>query len=180
LINLFEFQNFRRRDLAFCRNFAIVRRAISSLNRALSVKTPILLASALCLSLGGCISTQEMPLAPNVVRLDTSASGLLFSRLATGQTMHRAAELTLQSGYTHFRLDDASLSQGSRYAGSFTSANATAYGNQNLAVVNGSAMSTPIYRPTTSVGVTVIMFHADEPGAKGAFDAAQVLKGMAG
>jgi hypothetical protein len=30
------------------------------------------------------------------------------------------------------------------------------------------------------VGVTVIMFHADEPGAKGAFDAAEVLKKYGG
>jgi len=28
--------------------------------------------------------------------------------------------------------------------------------------------------------VTVIMFHADEPGAQGAFDAAEVLKQMNG
>jgi len=34
----------------------------------------------------------------------------------------------------------------------------------------------PIYRPTTDVGVTVVMLHANEPGAKGAFDAAEVLK----
>ena len=27
----------------------------------------------------GCINTQEMPLAPNVVRLDTHVSGLLFA-----------------------------------------------------------------------------------------------------
>lgn len=41
----------------------------------------------------GCVSTQELPLAPNMVRLDTHASGGLFIGQATGQTMRRAAEV---------------------------------------------------------------------------------------
>lgn len=127
-------------------------------------------------SLAACVHTQEMPLAPNVVRLDTQASGLLFQGQAAPQTMHRAAELTLQSGYSHFRFEQASTQQGSQYAGSVTSGTATAYGSGNFATVNGSAVSTPIYRPTSSVGVTVVMFHANEPGAQGAFDAVSVLK----
>ena len=65
----------------------------------------------------GCIHTQELPLAPNVVRLDTQASGLLFAGQATTQTMRRAAELTLQNGYTHFRFEQAELAQGSQLAG---------------------------------------------------------------
>jgi hypothetical protein len=41
---------------------------------------------------------------------------------------------------------------------------------------NGSSFSSATYRPTSNVGVTVIMFHADEAGAKDAFEAEQVLK----
>jgi hypothetical protein len=32
----------------------------------------------------------------------------------------------------------------------------------------GTGFSTPIYARTSHVGVTVVMFHASEPGAKGA------------
>jgi len=132
-------------------------------------------ALALGLSIAGCVSTQEMPLAPNVVRLDTQASGLLFTGQATGQTMRRAAELTLQNGYSHFRLEQAQVSQGSELAGVYSSGSASIYGNGYGASGFGNGFSTPIMRPTASVGVTVVMFHTDEAGAKGAFDAKAVL-----
>jgi hypothetical protein len=122
-----------------------------------------------------------MPLAPNVVRLDTHASGLLFTGQAAPQTLHSAAELTLQNGYTHFRLQLANIAQGSQLAGVYSSGSGNAYGTAigNTASVNANAtgFSTPIYRHTADVGVTVVMFHADEPGAKGAFDAAEVCGG---
>jgi hypothetical protein len=35
---------------------------------------------------------------------------------------------------------------------------------------------TAIPRPTASVGVTVVMFQANEPGAQGAFNAVDVLR----
>ena len=129
-----------------------------------------------------------MPLAPNVARLDTQASGLLFGGQATSQTMRRAAELTLQNGYSHFRFEQAELSQGSQLAGVYSQTQGTASGQANgmttgnvytgnaSATYSGTGLATPIYRRTTSVGVTVIMFHENEPGAKGAFDAAEVLK----
>ena len=114
-----------------------------------------------------CITTQEMPLAPNVVRLDTQASGLLFVGQAAPKTLKRAAELSLQKGYTHFRLGQANVSQGSVLAGVYSSAESTSYGSAtatgfgNMAFVNGTSrssgfgMATPLYAPTASVGVTV-------------------------
>ena len=102
---------------------------------------PIKTLSALALGLliAGCVSTQEILLAPNFVRLDTHAP---FTSEAASQTVRRAAELTLLNGYTHFRL-------------------------------------TPMYWTTgdfgTDVGATVVMFHAGEAGARGAFDARTVL-----
>lgn len=136
----------------------------------------------------GCIHTQEMPLAPNMVRLDTQASGLLFAGQATSQTMRRAAELTLQNGYSHFRIEQAELSQGTQLASVYSQSQGTASGQANgvatanvftgnvAASYSGTGLSTPIYRRSTSVGATVIMFHENEPGAKGAFDAAEVLR----
>ena len=132
--------------------------------------------AAFCVS--GCVTTQEAPLAPNVVRLDTRASGGLFVGQATGQTMRRAAEVTLQNGYSHFRLQDVQLSNGSQFAGEVSSGtgSAFAYGYGAFGAGSYSGFSTPIYRPTADVGVTVVMFHANDPGAKGAFDAEKVLK----
>jgi hypothetical protein len=124
----------------------------------------------------GCIRTQELPLAPNAVRLDTHASGVLFAGQAAQQTLHRAAELTLQNGYTHFRLEQANVAQGSELSGVYLTDTGSTYGNSAYVNANASGFSTPIYRPKSDIGVTVVMFHAGEPGAKNAFDAAEMLR----
>jgi hypothetical protein len=49
-------------------------------------------------------------------------------------------------------------------AATMGSANATTFGS-----------STVMRAPTAGAAATVIMFHANEPGAQGAFDAEQVL-----
>lgn len=124
-------------------------------------------------------TTSEMPLAPNMVRLDTNASGLIFTSTAGAITMKKAAEATLKRGYTHFRLERAQTAQASRFVGMNTNTSgfgqATVYGNTAYGSYRGSSFSTPMYAPTAQIGVTVIMFHANEAGAKGAFDAADVL-----
>jgi hypothetical protein len=61
------------------------------------------------LALAACVTTQEMPLAPNVVRLDTHASGDMFGEDAPGQTMRRAAEVTLQNRFSYFQLQQAQM-----------------------------------------------------------------------
>ncbi len=53
------------------------------------------------LGVSACGGIQELPLAPNIVRLDVSPSGAPFIGEAT---LRRAAELTLQNGYSAFRL----------------------------------------------------------------------------
>ncbi|MBX8803475.1 hypothetical protein HBA92_22495, partial [Ochrobactrum sp. MR28] len=71
-------------------------------------------------------------------------------------------------------------SQGRQLAGISTSGSGsysgTAYGNNVYGSYNSSGFATPIYAPTANVGVTVIMFKANEAGAKGAWNAAQVIK----
>jgi hypothetical protein len=132
----------------------------------------------LSLLVTACATTSEMPLAQNVVRLDTQASGLLFVGSAPSMTMKKAAEATLRRGHTHFRLEQASSSQGSRLAGIQTynsgTASATMYGNTAYWTYGGQGFATRLYAPTANVGVTLVMFN--ESGAKGAFDAADVLK----
>lgn len=132
------------------------------------------------LALAGCITTQEMPLAPNVVRLDTQSRGLLFTGQTVPQTMRAAAKATLDRGYTHFKFEDASLQQGSVVTGTLGSSNTAMNGSYGGGFMNANANtfgSTAVMRaPTAGAAVTVIMFHANEPGAQGAFDAEQVLK----
>lgn len=119
-----------------------------------------------------CATTNEMPLAPNVVRLDTQASGLLFTSTAGQTTLKKAAEATKARGYTHFRLSDASTASGSRFVGM----QAQSFGSFNSGSYSGSTTYTPMHAPTASIGVTVTMFHANERGAQGAFSVAEVLK----
>jgi hypothetical protein len=127
-------------------------------------------------ALSGCVTTQEVPLAPNMVRLDTHAAGALFIGQASGQTLKRAAELTLQNGYTHFRLESPQTGQGEQLAGIYSSGNATAFATGYGATGFSSGFSTPLYARTADVAVTVVMFHANDPQAKNAFDAAAILK----
>lgn len=124
----------------------------------------------------GCVSTQEMPLAPNMVRLDTSAKGAFFVPHAGDLTLQRAAQATLRNGYEYFRLEQPEMGQGSQLVGASSFGNATVYGNAFGATGYGSSFTTPVYAPTSEIGVTVVMFRANEPGAKGAFNAADILK----
>lgn len=134
----------------------------------------------IALTLAGCISTQEMPLAPNVVRLDTQSRGLLFTGQTVPQTMRTAAKATLERGYTHFKIADAALGQGSQVAGVVGTSNTNFSGNYGNGMVSGTSNSfgtaNVIRAPTANAAATIVMFNANEPGAQGAFDAEQVLK----
>jgi hypothetical protein len=118
-------------------------------------------------STAACITTQEMPLAPNAVRLDAQASGLLFTGKVASTTMPRAAELSLQKGFTHFRLEQAAMVQG------YSSASVS--GRRGYLTTSG--LATPIYTPTASVAVTVLMLKADDPRATDALEGPQVRLG---
>ena len=62
----------------------------------------LIVAAIAGLALSACSQTQEYPLAPNMVRLDVNPPAAPFAREAT---LRRAAELTLQHGYSAFRLE---------------------------------------------------------------------------
>ena len=97
----------------------------------------LVVAVIACLGAAACASTQESRLAPNLVRIDVDRPAAPFVGDAT---LRRAAQLTLQNGYSAFRLDPIYVESFDRF------------------------------------GVTVVMFHAGDPRAEGAFDAANVLK----
>jgi hypothetical protein len=115
------------------------------------------------LATGGCISTQEMPLAPNVVRIDTQAQGWLFTGRAVPQTMRAAANATLERGYTNFKFAEANVAQGEVTTGAIAT-----YGG-------GVGTVSAVGAPVTGNAVTVVMFHAEDPQAKDSFDAKQIL-----
>jgi hypothetical protein len=119
--------------------------------------------------LAGCVSTQEMPLAPNVVRIDTQAKGVLFTGQAVPQTMRAAAQATLARGYSHFKFAGTDVQQGSVETGAVANDNDTG-------APSGLGTVTALHDLTANSTATVLMFHADDPEAKGAFNAAQVIK----
>lgn len=135
----------------------------------------ILLSTLTILSLSACVSSQVMPLAPNVVRIDSRASGLLSQGKAVPETMTRAAKETLARGYTHFRFTDAAMGQGSEIVGASGWSSGNAYGYGNTANFNSFGGATVNRRPVEGAAATVTMFHAGEQGAQGAFDAKQIL-----
>jgi hypothetical protein len=132
---------------------------------------------ALAGGMAGCVSTSEMEVTPNVVMLQSRASGALFAGKSGPELMKKAAEVTLQHGYTCFALSGAQMQTGSQYAGSINTANATVtgfgYGNSFSATGFGSGFSTPIYRHVEMAGATVTM--SKECGAN-SFRAADILK----
>lgn len=139
-----------------------------------------IICSALCaMALTACATTNEVALAPNVVRLDTQAQGLAFVGSAGEVTLQRAAQATIDRGYTHFRVTDAQTAQGRALAGVNNSwsgsGTATRIGNTTYVNARGGGFGTPVYALTANVGMTVEMFHANEAGARGAFNAQEVL-----
>ena len=130
--------------------------------------------------LAGCISTQEMPLAPNVIRLDTQSAGFLFTGQTVPQTMRRAATATLERGYTHFKISDAAMNQGSQVAGVVGNSTTNFNGSYGYGSMSGNSNSfgtaSVVRAPTATAAATIVMFHANEPGAQGAFEAEQVLR----
>lgn len=142
----------------------------------INILSTILLTSS-CLA--ACVSTQVMPVAPNAVQINTQASGLLSRGKAVPETMVAAAKETLSRGYTHFKFSSASSGQGSEVYGatSFGSGNinGNTYGNNFGANYNSYGVTNINRRHTEAAAATVVMFHAGDAGARGAFDARKVL-----
>ena len=72
------------------------------------------------------------------------------------------------------------MQQGSVVTGAVATSNSNYNGSYGNGFVSGNSSglgtASLIRAPTAAAAATVIMFHADEPGAKNAFEAQQVLK----
>jgi hypothetical protein len=138
-----------------------------------TMRIPAILAAALLLN--ACIHTEEMQLAPNIVQLNTQAEGALFVGHAGDVTLQRAAKVTLANGYDYFKFQNAQMGSGQQLVGVQSFGSATAVGSPYAVTATGSAFTTPVYARTSKIGVTVVMFHTGEPGAKDAFDARAII-----
>jgi len=122
----------------------------------------VLMMIAAIVFLGGCVQTRELQMAQNVVRLETEGRGRIGAQAVDGAIMKRAAEATLQRGYTHFRLDGANMNSRSEIIGFSAGFNSISADRMRV----------------TNVGATVTMYKANEPGARGALDAEEVLASL--
>ena len=113
----------------------------------------IIAAMAMAATLAACTTTNTVPIAPDIFRLDTDAQGLLFTGDAGSDTLLKAAQITQQRGYPYFKILDGNSAAGSTYAG--TTANV--YGNTLIA--------SPVYAPQQKVSITVQMLMMPEQGA---------------
>jgi hypothetical protein len=103
--------------------------------------------------LAACTTTNTVPIAPDVFRLDTQASGLLFTGSAGSDTLLKAAEITGQRGYTHFKILDGASGAGTAYAGT------------TVNMIGNTMFANPNYTPTQNVSVVVQMLNSPQQGA---------------
>ncbi len=126
--------------------------------------------------LGGCTTLSTTPMAKNVWNVQADSGGLLFVGGNKEAALKQAAELTLQQGYQRFVIADAAGAKGSQYIGNTGyTANSVFSGNTMHTNIYGG---TPIYRPTASTSLTVIMFNPGDEGFDQAIDAASYLAGL--
>lgn len=105
-------------------------------------------------ALAGCVSSQEIPLAMNAYQLEVSGTGRWGASAVPRETLRRAAQLTLEKGFTHFILEGATMQTGSTYA--------------------GQVSMVPVVARTRSNSVTVRMYRIGEN--QNALDARQILR----
>lgn len=136
----------------------------------------LVIAGVFAALLSGCATTSKIDLAPNVVQLDTSATGLI-SVNNIGDTIHKeAAQATIDRGYTHYRIIASNSSRGRQLVGmnqnSSGMATATTYGNTTYVSGSGFRTATPIYAQTADVSIIVEMFNS---AVSDSFSATEIL-----
>jgi hypothetical protein len=78
--------------------------------------------------------------------------------------MRAAAQATLSRGYTHFKLADAGIAQGSTVTGVIGSSSRNFSGTYGPGYINGTSSgfgsATVVRAPVAADGAAVVMFHA--------------------
>lgn len=138
------------------------------------------------IAVSACMTTKtEIPLAANAVQIQVSGGGLASREQVTRDTLQHAAQLTVDRGYTHFRLAAADVSDQIVQVGTtpvqaqtFGSTYGHTFGNTYGGTWSGTTMVTggqPIMARRTDAKAVVLMYHADDPEAENALDANAIL-----
>ena len=132
----------------------------------------LLLSLALSVIVTGCVQTSELPLAENVVLIRATGlssnwiTHMVVAEQVPTQTLRRAAQATIDRGYTHFRIKNAT-------------SQATYVGNTPLrGHVMGNSVMVSGGNPITSTDIVlmIVMYREGEKGARGAIDAHFTLR----
>jgi outer membrane murein-binding lipoprotein Lpp len=140
------------------------------------LRVAVLLATTLLIA--GCVSSQEMQLSKNTVRINTHGEGFIGSVESDNFTMRRAAKLTLDNGYQRFIIADASRSSRVEtvgYTPGQAITNVRYEGHRRVETTSYTAPQ-PIRETMTEVGVTVIMLNPGDEDFENAIDAAETIK----
>lgn len=125
-----------------------------------------------------CVSSREMQLSKNTVRIDTHGEGFIGSMESDNYTMRKAAKLTLENGYQRFIIADASRASHVEtvgYTPGQAITNVRYEGHRRVETTSYTAPQ-PIRETMTEVGVTVIMLNPGDEGFENAIDAAETIK----
>jgi len=119
---------------------------------------------------------EETQLAPNVWRVSFKGNGYTSTERVEDLVLLRSAELTLQSGFTHFGLAasrvGASQSAYTTPVTTTTTANVTAYGNSAYGTANSySSGGNTYFVSKPSANNVVVMFKGQPDAAGMVFDA---------
>jgi len=131
------------------------------------------------LLMAGCVSTNEVALAPNVLRIDAEAGGYAYVGKANAAMMKRAAASTLERGYTHFITGNYDRQTGSEVVG--MSSNTTGFGNTTglgdtaYHSFNANTQTNVWRAPTEKTSMMIMMFKPEDNIPSHAWDASEVL-----
>ncbi|ABI59617.1 CC0125/CC1285 family lipoprotein [Nitrosomonas eutropha] len=148
----------------------------------------------LVLALAGCASAykpkgfgggfSETQLDTNVFRVSFRGNGYTRAERAEELALLRSAELTLKNGFTHFAIiDSQSREKHSAYTAptqSYTTANATAYGNSAYGTANTTTYGGQTFLISKPSTTNTIMCFKGKPDIQGLVYDAQFLCGSLG
>ncbi len=121
------------------------------------------------LAIAGCVSTTETQLRQDIWQIKASGQGFLAKGKTANALHKRAAELTLEKGYTHFILGLPQTNSSLSTAG-FTPIQGSVVGN-NFYVSGGQPIN--VYQESS-----IVLVKMSRSGADGALDAAVVLASL--
>lgn len=130
----------------------------------------------------GCIRSTEIALAPNIVRVDTEASGFLSVGKANSEVIKKAAQTTTRRGYSHFLISGHGYGKSVIPIGASHHINGIMVGNRIrnniMSIYDSHTYSNVILMPVEHSSVIIVMFKKGDRIPQSAFDAMRLLKSI--